>query len=242
MNIRKNPYRIKNILKRTLTNISYFFYFWILPAIGGLIFGLYISSLTEVKKIYIIGCKYFSAEQLKQYALSFLEQHSKIQNKISLLEQTLQDIDYIKSVKVNLNLKGELFIHIQEHAPLAYTSNDLILTKNMTQIQSNPIFRPLLQKIQLNPNIPLTYEELSDFLNIMDKSHFKPDLCVFVRSGRWNLRLKEKLIKLPEYELKEGLKTLEHFINIKPGDYELSKEVDLRKKGHIITKLNSFLR
>lgn len=241
MNLKKQNKKQNNIIRRIIkykTNkklvncLCYMLFFTI-----GSLCALFISHASvNIKQVYIIGCKYFPSSEIKNLANHILNQ----QKDIHYLQQAILELDYIQNVNVTLNLKGQLFIYVKERTPLVGTSEGDIISADFKLIKSLPIFKPTLLKVQFHPYLLQDPTQLEQLLEVQTAGA-NIQLAIFVRLGRWNLIIDNKLIKLHDGKVKQGLQILQHFINTHPADYALAKEIDLRKLGYVIIKTNADL-
>lgn len=204
--------------------------------IAGGIYGTYHQSttLSKIDSIFVLGCKYFSAQTVREIAQNLLLQKKSL----SYLQQWLQEIDFIQSVKVQI-LNNTILIHITERTIIAKTIDHKMFSDPVSAIiTTKPKFYLNVPKIDIsatqislkNPDSTThTYpQDLNVFIQLI--STLNPELCIYVRPNRWDIKLHNKTLKLND-NIKQSL---QHWQTIPTALKTQYTTFDFRKNGYVL--------
>lgn len=199
----------------------------ILGVLLGIIVNYYYNFFfhSKINIVMINGCRTFSASYLQQMVKG--EIADGITN-LQKIKQLILEEDFISNCNVKQLYPDILLIDIIEKEPLAKNIDNSIVTMDNSIIKTNPSFKIDLIKISGKSY----QDELQELIDKLKLFNIKPELCIFIRPGRWNLIYQGKVIKLPEYNIEQGL--LSVIKNRNESWFEFAKEIDLRKLGYAI--------
>lgn len=210
---------------------------------GAKIQNSFISATADmgftVENIKVEGRVYSNAAELKKIvdtqkgAPLFALKPSELQKKIEAME-------WIKRVTVGRQLPGTLYIHVQEHTPLALWQHEgklHLLNEEGGEINTNKLgpFKNLV--VVMGKEAPAQAPELLGDLRGEPVLESRITVVKWVDGRRWDLLTKDNVtIKLPETDTAAALSLL---AKAHEKDKVLEKDItaiDLREQGRIILR------
>jgi cell division protein FtsQ len=163
---------------------------------------------------------------------------------VYIMKARLEQLPWIKKVKINRLLYGKICIYITEKEPIAIyhdiNENKFYLVDQDGEKINQPIascFRgfPVFSGKNANKCAPLILQKINCYKNIRSEL----TAIAFIQERRWSIKLNNAVeIKLPEQNIDEALQILSILINdgkISSGDIV---GIDFRIKGKVIFALS----